>query len=152
MKTSVRYKSGDRYLFSFWTCHLLLKYVFPVPLVTAKLLVEYFDNRRYRLNKTFLLNMLIICAPNHWNVKRDSARTRKKSASLKLFLRLCCVFNPHRHWLRRLRCVYLMVQGWFYHNLICRQNYIFHGLFTHRQGKHTEKIHILSLIVKVIAY
>ncbi len=136
MKTSVSYKSGNQYLFSFWTYCLLLKYVLPVPLVTAKLIIDYFDNKRYRANKTFLyITCQFICAPNHWSVKRDAARTRKKSASLKLFLGMCCVFDPHRQWLRRLRCVYILVLGWFYHNLICRQNYCIYSMAYSRTGK-----------------
>jgi hypothetical protein len=54
MKTSVRYKSGtvaiDIYL-HFEYSSLLLKYVLPFPLVPATLIGDYFDNKRYGINK-----------------------------------------------------------------------------------------------------
>ncbi len=38
-----------------------------------------------------------ICAPNVCSVKRDAARTRKKSARLNLVHNLLGEFDPHRH-------------------------------------------------------
>ncbi len=72
--------------------------VLPFPLVTAKLIDNYFDNRKYGANMNFLLlTRHFICASNHMSVKRDAVQTRKKSASSKLFHILRCKFGPHRH-------------------------------------------------------
>ncbi len=55
-----------------------IKNVFPFPLAPAKLISDYFDNRRCGSNNTVILIMhQFICAPNVWSVKRDEARTRK---------------------------------------------------------------------------
>jgi hypothetical protein len=46
---------------------------FLVPLVIAKLIADYFDNRQYEANRTFLLKMRqFICAPNQRSVNRDA--------------------------------------------------------------------------------
>jgi hypothetical protein len=73
--------------------------VFPFPLVTAKLLGDYFDDRQYGANKAFfLIKRQFFCAQNHQSVKRDAVRTRKKSASSKMFNNSRCKFDPHCHW------------------------------------------------------
>jgi hypothetical protein len=89
MKTSVKYKSESETVaididLHFEHASLLLKYVLPFPLVPAKLIGDYFDNKRYGANKTILLTTRqFICAPNHGSVKRDAARTRKKNTLVK---------------------------------------------------------------------
>jgi hypothetical protein len=58
-------------------------------------------NRRCGSNKTFLLTTRqFFCAPNVRSVKRDVARTRKKSGNSNLVHNLRSEFDPHRH-LRR---------------------------------------------------
>ncbi len=88
--------------FKFWTCRLPLKNVFPFPLSPAKWICDYFDNRGCGSNHTVkLITHQFICAPNVRSVKRDVARTRKKSASLRLVHKLHCKFDPRRHWRRK---------------------------------------------------
>ncbi len=80
---------GDRGLFTVWTCSFWLKILFPFPLVTAKWIGNYFDNKRCGSNKTCLLiTRQFIGAPNLRSVKRDAARTRKKSAGSWFTLRI----------------------------------------------------------------
>ncbi len=80
---------GARGLFTVWTCSFWLKILFPFPSVTAKLIGDYFDNKRCWSNKTCLLiKRQFICAPNLRGVKRDAARTRKKYAGSWFTLRI----------------------------------------------------------------
>ena len=73
--------------------------LFPFPLVTAKWIGDLFDKKRCESNKIFpLTTRQFICAPNVRSVKRDAARTRKKSASSNLVHNLRYEFCPHRHW------------------------------------------------------
>jgi hypothetical protein len=59
--------------------HFLRKLLFTFPLVTAKLISDYFDNERCGSNKIFLLiARQFIYAPNLQSVKSEVARTRKK--------------------------------------------------------------------------
>ncbi len=68
----------------FWGKHLFL-----FPLVTAKLITNYFGKKRCGSNKIFLLiPRQFICAPNLRSGKSDAARTRKKSASSWFTLRI----------------------------------------------------------------
>ncbi len=50
-----RIDRGDRCPFSFWTCRLPLRYVFPFPLSPAKWRGDLFDKKRCGANKTFIL-------------------------------------------------------------------------------------------------
>ncbi len=55
MKTSVRYKFRTVAIDIYLHCEhasLLLKYILPFLLVPAKLIGDYFDNKRYGANKT----------------------------------------------------------------------------------------------------
>jgi hypothetical protein len=59
-----------------------LKYIFPFPLVTAKLVGDCFDNSQYGANRIlFFMMRQFISAPNYLSIKRDAARTRNKSAN-----------------------------------------------------------------------
>ncbi len=74
--------------------------------LSSKMNRRLFDKKRCGSNKTFLLTTRqFICAPNVRSIKRDAARTRKKSASSKLYHNWRCEFDPHRHLRRGLRCV-----------------------------------------------
>ncbi len=66
MLTVVRHKSGTVAI----ETHLPAKNVFPFPLSPAKLISDYFDNKRCGSNKTFLLiTRQFICAPNLRSMK-----------------------------------------------------------------------------------
>ncbi len=94
--------SGDGCPFSFWTCRFPWRNAFPFPLSPTKWIGDLFDKKRCGPNKIFLLiTRQFICAPNVQSVKRDAARTRKKSASSNLVHNLRGEFGPHRHLLRR---------------------------------------------------
>ncbi len=71
---------GDQGLFSIWTRSFWVKCLISFPLVTAKWIGDLFGKKRCGSNKTLLLiTRQFICAPNVRSVKRDAARTRKKS-------------------------------------------------------------------------
>jgi hypothetical protein len=93
MWTVVRHKSG-----TVATVPFAIKKCISVSAPSSKM------NRRLvwqKAKKTFLLMMRqFICVPNVRSVKRDAARTRKKSATSNLFHNLRCEFDPHRHWRR----------------------------------------------------
>jgi hypothetical protein len=59
-----------------------LQYIFPFPLLTAKLIGDCFDNSQYGANRILLFMMRqFISATNYRSIKRDTARTRKKSGN-----------------------------------------------------------------------
>jgi hypothetical protein len=84
--------------FHFEHAACLYKKLFPFLLVAAKLKGDYFDNRQYGVNRTFLLiTRHFICASIHRCVKRDAVRARKNRDGSKLFHILRCKFGLHRH-------------------------------------------------------
>ncbi len=93
---------GDQGLFKVWTCTFWEKLLFPFPLVTAKLISDYFDNKRCSSNKILILiTRQFICTPDLRTMKSDAAQT---STNPRVHDSRC-EFGPHRHWCRELRCV-----------------------------------------------
>jgi hypothetical protein len=127
MPVFVRHKSGTvaidvHFHFERAVCHWKTYFRFRSLQQNDRLLVR---QKRCGSNKTFLLTTRwFICAPNVRRVKRDAARTQKKSASLKLVHSSRFEFDPHRHWRRKASmCQYIvagMISPWF--NLQANKN------------------------------
>jgi len=95
------------------TVQLFWLNVFPFPLSHSKM------NRRSVWQKAMGIkqdlpnyNASIYLRTECSDVKRDTARTRKKNLHFQIW------FNPHRYFRRRLRCANIMTQGWSHRNLI----------------------------------
>jgi hypothetical protein len=74
--------------------------MFQFPLVTAKLLGDYFDKSQYGANRTFLSYTAPIYLPTEsLERKKRWDPNQKKSASSNCFIpgNSLCGFGPHRH-------------------------------------------------------